>query len=328
MSKNEVCLSAEVEHLLTSGDESRLTENDLIQLKVHLKMIAGWADRVPRTARLSVFYSGPVAVVPRVSGVSREQMAIAIFLQPLHCHLCGIAIQVLWKADQLIRGLCTSLNCGDMIVAATMARSLIETSASFGVETDAITTLWKGRKIKPAPDVGSLEDFHSAAFNVVGQILFGTRIKKEKQPVTGIERTSIMTLIDKAERISTSSGLRRDYEILCDTVHPSLGASRCFWTKEPEVNEDRLEIEMNRDSLHAFGDLLHTIGRTAIWSLQWLGLMWCFFERTRNDICLTARVYALPQRYYGVITPGDPSGYCKCGSARPERECIHEFGVG
>lgn len=182
MSKNGASLSAEVEHLLTSGDESRLTENDLIQLKVHLKMIAGWADKVPRTARLTVFYSGAVAVVPRVSSVSREQMAIAILLQPLHCHLSAIAIQVLWKADQLIRGLCTSLNGGDMIVAATIARSLIETSASFGVETDAITTLWKGRKIKPAPDVGSLDDFNAAAFSIVGQILFETRIKKKSSP--------------------------------------------------------------------------------------------------------------------------------------------------
>jgi hypothetical protein len=183
-------------------------------------MIARWADRVPDTARLSVFDWGPVAIVPRDDGVSRDQMAIAIFLQPLHCHLCAIAIQVLWKADQLIRGLCTSLNRGDLIVAATMARSLVETAATFGVETDAITTLWKERKLKPAPDDKSLEDFHRDAITVVSQILFGTKIKKDKQPVTGIKRTNILTLIDKAERLSTSPGLRVDYEILCDTVHP------------------------------------------------------------------------------------------------------------
>jgi hypothetical protein len=208
-----------------------------------------------------------------------------------------------------------------------MARSLIETSAAFGVETDAITTLWKQRKLKPAPDDKSLEDFHHDAITVVGQILFGTKIKKDKQPVTGIERTNILTLIDKAERLSTSPGIRRDYEILCDTVHPSLGANRCFWTKEPDASDGLMEIVMSRDSLHASGILLHTIGRTSIWALRWLGLMWCFFERTRNDICMTARIYALPQRYYGVITPGDPSGYCKCGSALSDKECNHEFGA-
>ena len=90
MVQNELQLSADVERLLTSGGESHLTENDLIQLRVHLQMIARWADRVPNTARLSVFNWGPVAIVPRVNEVSRDQMAMAIFLQPLHCHLCAI----------------------------------------------------------------------------------------------------------------------------------------------------------------------------------------------------------------------------------------------
>jgi hypothetical protein len=62
MSQTDVSLSDDVERLLTSGNESRLTENDLIQLRVHLRMIAGWAERVPSVARLSVFYRGPVAI--------------------------------------------------------------------------------------------------------------------------------------------------------------------------------------------------------------------------------------------------------------------------
>jgi hypothetical protein len=47
MAQSELQLSADVERLLTSGGGSHLTENELIQLRVHLQMIARWADRVP-----------------------------------------------------------------------------------------------------------------------------------------------------------------------------------------------------------------------------------------------------------------------------------------
>ena len=49
-------------------------------------------------------------------------------------------------------------------------------------------------------------------------------------------------------------------------------------------------------------------------------------ERNRKDLCLTAKIYALPKVYYGVVRPGDPSGYCPCGSTQPEATCNHEFG--
>ena len=327
MSKNDRArLSPDVQQLLTSGDHS-LTENELVQLKVHLNMICGWADRVPATTQFFFIEWQPVLIIPRVAGFTKEQLAIAAYLQPLHSQLCTIAVQVLWKADQLIRALCAALNSGDLIVAATMARSLIETSASFGCESNALTMLWKERKSKPAPDLDSLSDFHRDALNVIGQILFGTKLKRDEEPETGIERTNIVTFVKKAGKLSEQPGILRLYDLLCDTVHPSVGSNRCFWTEEPRSEDGPVGYFVaSRRARGTLGDLPFTIGMSTIWALQWLGLMWVLFERTRNDMCLTARIYALPHQYYGIVFPGDPSGYCSCGRGEREEACKHEFG--
>ena len=138
-------------------------------------------------------------------------------------------MQVLWKADQLTRMLCSSLNGNQLIVAATMARSLIEISAAFGHETNAIANIWKARKAEPAPDLESLCDFDVKARKIVCQILFGTKLKRDKTAESGVERTNILTLIDNACKELQTPGVRRLYDVLCDTVHPSIGSNRCFW---------------------------------------------------------------------------------------------------
>lgn len=329
MSKSDrAFLSPDVEHLLTSEGNHRLTEDNLVQLKVHLNLICGWADRVPTTTQFFFIEWQPVLVLPRVPGFTKEQLAIAAYLQPLHSQLCAIAVQVLWKANQLIRALSTALNSGDLIVSATMARSLIETSASFGCESNALSMLWKERKSQPATDVDSLSDFHEEALKVIGQILFGTKLKRDEEPETGIERTNIITLVNKAGKLSEQPGIRRLYDLLCDTVHPSIGSNRCFWTQEPKPEDGPVGYFVaSRRARGTLGDLPFAIGMSTIWALQWLALMWVLFERTRNDLCLTGRIHALPRQYYGMVSPGDPSGYCSCGIGEREEACKHEFGV-
>ena len=111
-------LTKEAENLLSRGRDHRRTEQQLLQLKLHLKMIASWADHVPPETRFFFVEWQLVLIVPRVDGLSREELAIAAYLQPLHSQLGAIALQVLWKANQLIRTLCNALNAGDLIVGS------------------------------------------------------------------------------------------------------------------------------------------------------------------------------------------------------------------
>lgn len=322
-------LSTDVKALLTEQGEHRLTEDQFLKLSLQFQLLCSWADRVPEKIHFFFVDWPPILILERSLEFTREQLGIAAFLQPLHSQLCAIAVQVLWKADQLVRALSTAFNAGDLVVAATMARSLMETAAAFGSESYAMSELWKARKGEAAPDLDSLVQFDQEAMKIVGQILFGTKLKQEKEPETGIERTNVLTLIDKAAKLSENTWVRRYYEILCDTVHPSIGSNRCFWTREPVAWEEGGPMSTFTASRHSpglLGDLPFTIGMGALWAAQWLGLMWCLDERTRNDLCLTAKIYALPEGYYGVVRPGDPSGYCRCGSAEPEETCNHEFG--
>jgi hypothetical protein len=312
-------LTKAAEDLLAAGrSERRLTDQQLLQLRLHIKMISSWADRVPQKTSFFFVRWQPILVVPRIDGYSGNELGIAVYLQPLHSQLCAIALQVLWKANQLIRTLSSALDSADLIVAATMARSLVETAAAFGCESSDISKLWRARCERPAPDLESLNDFANDAGRVVGQILFGTKLKRDKEPETGIERTNILTLIDKAEKLSENPGLRRLYDLLCDTVHPSIGSSRCFWTEELE-SEDRpiLTFVTERSAKGELSDLPFTIGLSALWALTWLGWMWNLFDRTRKDLCLTAKIYGLPVSYYGIVRPGAPGEYCPCGSTAP-----------
>jgi hypothetical protein len=321
-------LTQAAEDLLTTGpSEYRLTAQQLLQLRLHIKMIASWADRIPQETSFFFVSWRPVLVLPRIEGYSRDELAIAVYLQPLHSQLCAIALQILWKANQLIRALSSALDSADLIVAATMVRSLVEAAASFGCESDQISELWRARCRRPAPAVESLDDFVQDAGRAVGQILFGTKIKRDKEPETGIERTNILTLVDKAEKLSTTPGLRRLYDVLCDTVHPSIGSSRCFWTKEPGPEEEIVfTFVTERTARGELSDLPFTIGLSALWALTWLGWMWNLFDRVRKDLCLTAKIYALPVSYYGIVRPGAPGEYCPCGSTALTDACPHYFG--
>ncbi|MBA3832299.1 MAG: hypothetical protein H0X34_10495 [Chthoniobacterales bacterium] len=128
-----------LEMLSQSRPEYRLTEQELLQLNLYVKMIASWAERVPQKTRFFFVEWQPILVLPRVEGYSRDELGIAAYLQPLHSQLRAISLHVLWKASQLIKTFCAAVDSGDLIVAATMARSLIETAAAFGVESMQIT---------------------------------------------------------------------------------------------------------------------------------------------------------------------------------------------
>lgn len=327
-----VSLTPATEKLLTEEGKHHLTEDELLKLKSHLKMISGWAEKLPAQTHFFMVDWQPVLALPRVPGFTKSQLAIAACLQPLHSQLCAISLQVLWRADQLIRALCAALNSGDMIVAATMSRSLIETSASFGHESHEITKLWRDRKSCPAPDIDSLAEFYDEVKVRLAQVLFGTKLKADGEPITGIERTNILSLIDKAEKTTETPGIRKIYDILCDTVHPSIGSNRCFWSKEPWGDTKTAQqghvvtISLNRKARGVLANIPFSAGQGALWALQWLGQMWVNLERTRNDLCLTANVYALPNSYYGLVRPGAPDDHCLCGSQQLRRDCNHDFG--
>ena len=179
-------LTKEAENLLSRGRDHRRTEQQLLQLKLHLKMIASWADHVPPETRFFFVEWQLVLIVPRVDGLSREELAIAAISAtatlPTGRHRSASSVE---GESAGLRTLCNALNAGDLIVAATMARSLMETTAAFGCQSDQIARLWRIRTRQPAPDAESLQEFMESANAVVGQILIGMKLRREKTPKNG-----------------------------------------------------------------------------------------------------------------------------------------------
>jgi len=303
-----------------------MSEDDYLRLSVHLDMFMRWADRVPQELEFHFVQWTPVIIVPRIEALTRAEAGIAYFLSPLHSQLSAITIQILWKTDQIVRSLCTALNERQLIVAAGMARSLIESSSAFCVEAHQIMTLWRTRKLEPASDAESLAQFESAVLERVGQILFGTKIKVKDEPATGIERTNILTLLKAATKLSEQPWIPKIYELLCDTVHPSIGSNRCFWVDEGV--EDQPNVYTYRADRHAtriLGDLPFAIGMGSLWSLVWLGQTWVQFELLLKDVCLTAKIFELVSEGFGIVHPTQADDYCSCGAGRLSKDCPHQF---
>lgn len=324
---NLPALSKETERLLRAEGNHWLAEDEIQDFNEHVLMICGLVDRLPAVAEFSLINwdKFPVVVVPRVEGFTREQLGIAAYLLPLHRQLCFLSLDVLWKADQMVRALCEALNARAMLVAAGMARSMMETSAAFGCETNRVNDVWRERKKKPAPTMESLAEFCSSINSIVGQRLFGTKLKRGDEVETGIERTNVLTFIKKAGQLSETAWAERIYHLLCDAVHPSVGANRALWISESfDADSGIAAIQASRYSKGLLGDLPFAVAEGALWAMKWLTQMWILFERTRNDLCLTANTFALGDDYYGNLRAPERGQPCQCKCPPP---CRHAFGA-
>src|SRR6185503_5474139 len=104
-------LTKNAEDILSAGHgDHRLDDEQLLQLRLHVKMIASWVERVPQRTRFRFVEWQPVLVVPRVEGFSKAELGIAAFMHPLHSQMGAIALQTLWKANQFIRTLSAALD--------------------------------------------------------------------------------------------------------------------------------------------------------------------------------------------------------------------------
>jgi len=323
-------ISAELGDLLRSKGNHHLSEDEVMQAGLHAKMIVGWAEKVPPVSVF--FFDEPYDVVLAVgkSSLTKEEIGIAVYLQPLHSAMCAIALLALWKSEQLIRGLFDAMNKGQFIAAATLARGLVEISAAFGVETHGLGAAWRERKARSAPNAQSLTEFSNQCTRMLAQTIFGTRQKaSDGSLAAGIQRTNIVTLIKKAEKLSSTERLLQFYEVLCDTVHPSMGSNRTFFTQELQKlpGSPRVGFRIERRASALLGDLPYVTAKTSLWAMQWLGQMWTNFELARNDFFLTTKLYALPgPRYFGVISPDRGGEYCACGNGQQKEKCLHRFG--
>jgi hypothetical protein len=265
----------------------------------------------------------------RVRGVSDDEIRVAAQLFPLHSQMCAMALLVVWKTNSLVRTAFETLNAREVLIAAGVTRMLIEVTAAFGVDVMKLLELWSAQKrsrVRIAADVG---EFHKMAKEALNISLFGTKAKSGSEPWTGIKRLHTETMLKKAAELSEIKWITKVYDALCEVVHPSVQSNTLFFSDEGRSQRAWCGPKqmLERDTRgHTLG-LTYNVVKGLDWALEWLLIVWIKFSVMRNDLCLTAKTYVLPDAdYWGSIRPSAAAELCVCGSGLPGERCKHAFG--
>lgn len=300
-----------------------------------------WAESVPEQSK---FYMNkkPRFTVFSPPGNLRlhSDLDLASAFFDLHSVLAGQCLMKTWRASQLVEGLRWACENWNVTMAAASARALVETASAWFIESAEILELWKSVKEKKVTELADIADARNVLYKSITQMTVGTRLESVIKVNKNFQRTNILTLIKKAAKQLDRQDIWEKYEALCDSVHPSWGSSECFW-QEVGVNEElgQMRVLLNKYCAGELGNpssppikpgsgLGITILESSSWACDRLSTDLSKFHQMCADICLTCRIYELPDLdYWNVIRPTNLYDSCACGSAKKTRFCNHEFGI-
>ncbi len=313
------------------------------KLETSLDRLHRWTSSLPSN---SCFYQNQRPTIfgqpYQFLSAKRVETALPQIFFDLHSALAGFCLTRGWRADQLAEGLIHSLSTWNISLAASAARSLVETAASFAIETGAIADQWsEARSTVPARLDDALA-MRTGLFQLVLDGMWSTRIQSFLEVAPRLQRKNVLTFIKKSEKRFGQVGLSERYEVLCDAVHPSFGSAECFW-EEVGVREDRpgygqkrprqLRVLLNKRAVGKWGEeikgseLPRVIFECSSWGLDRLDSDLRRLEVLCRDVSLTCRIYELAELdYWGVAKPSGKYDPCACGSGLKTRLCRHEFG--
>lgn len=319
---------------------SRLPSDAVDALRTALARFAMWAKELPEESKL---YLNQRPVLRRDvqsggSGSGFEPDLAPVFFD-YHSVLTSQSILRGWRIGQLLEGLATSISSWNITIAASAARSLVETACSWFVESRELQTTWNAVACQPIDNANALRQARMELMTSVTQVFAGTRLSHVLKIDKAFQRTNVLTHIKKAAKILDLPALTQQYEELCDAVHPSWGSTECFWAEAGiDSNHAQARILLNRLAAGQPGDpsqspgtpgsgLGITILLTAAWACERLTADLEQFELLCRDVCLTCRIYTLPDLdYWKVVRPTGPNDACACGSGKRSRFCVHSFG--
>jgi hypothetical protein len=256
----------------------------------------------------------------------------------VHSSLASECLLKSWRVAQLSDGLTQSLSSWNLAVSAGVARALVETASAWAVESRDVSAEWGSLKRTRVVSGADALRVRSALFKAAAQVAWGTRLSPILKKHPGVQRTNILTLVQKAQKRYAVPALFHDYEILCDAVHPSWGASECYWTeagRAPDLPQVHVQIGLDAigwlgassDSIKPGSPLAEKILSCSAWAVDRLAQDLPSFAQTCRDLCLTGRVFLLSNLgYWGIVRPAGTYELCACGSGKKTKFCFHEFG--
>lgn len=166
---------------------------------------------------------------PVADHTPRKKMVLALYVE-VHSRLVSWWLTNAWRSDQLARATWRLADCEQIVPAAACARSLLETAAALWVESRKLGELWRSVKIQTAedgPKLAHLRDMNMQIWSMMWGGKFDNRVPDWARWSELLPRANVLGLIDKLGR-ATSDLVQRDYQLLCNVVHPSVGNMLAF----------------------------------------------------------------------------------------------------
>ena len=318
----------------------RLPDRALEPLQDVVSRYAAWSASLPWESKF--YLNKRPAVRPQATSgptVARFEPDLAPIFFDYHSILTSQVLLRGWRVDQLIEGLAGALANWNITVAATTARALVETACAWSVESKEIADTWNSVAKVSVHDLDALSAARRNLITSLRQVSIGTRLSDLINGGKGVQRTNVLTHIQKAAKASGYLPLIQQYEELSDAVHPSWGSMEIFWA-EVGVSKELLQsrVLLSRTAAGQPGDrtmqpllpgsgLILTILSSATWACERLLADLEEFEVLCRDVCLTCQIFTLQDLdYWTVVRPTDPYQPCACGSGKKTRFCLHTFG--
>ena len=300
----------------------RLPVRALEPLQNALSRWADWSLRLPAESR---FYLNRRPVLrPKVTWertAARFEPDLAPVFYDYHSVLTSQVVLRGWRVSQLIEGLASALSSWNITVAASIARSLVETACAWFVKSKEIADTWNSVAKLPVADNDALLGARKELLTSLAQVFAGLDSRTFLRSIRSFSEQTC-SHIEKTAKALKHVSLLEQYEELCDAVHPSFGSMECF-SAEAGINEELLEarVLLSRSAVGQPGDrtlqplvpgsgLILTVVSSAAWACERLVSDLEQFEFLCRDVCLTCHIFTLQDLITGWLyaqqVPGSP----------------------
>jgi len=162
-------------------------------------------------------------------GHSQAVHLMALFIE-VHSRLVSWWLVNAWRSQQLTDATWHLGDSMQIIPAAACARSLLETAASFWIETKNLHQIWTETKLNYAENGANLQHWHKLTlqlYKMVWGAKFDSKVPDLEKVYRTFPRMNVLTQIEKLARVAADP-VQQDYQWLCNAVHPSVGGMLAF----------------------------------------------------------------------------------------------------
>jgi hypothetical protein len=303
--------------------------------------VSSWIAPLPGD---SLFYVNtevsfvPVKKLP--TGVSLKELRLGEIFFDIHSIWTSQCLLKSWRLAQLVQSLSISLSSWNLTTAAMVARALVETASAFYFECNSLIEQWESLKGNPVQTDSDALKIRHQLYNESRQFAWASRIPAIEKMSPELKRKNVVTFVEKAGKKLGRENLKEEYDVLCDAVHPSWGASECFWIESGQAIDlpQQLRVLLSFEAIGQIdvkdinpirpgSSLTGVIFPSGTWAIDTLTTSLKKFDRLCKDLCLTAHIYRFHNlHYWGIVHPTSNYEPCACGSGRKTRFCRHEFG--